>query len=101
MIDTSDLDLGQFVISKAGRDKNRMFIIYNIVDDKFVTVVDGNLRKIGSPKKKNIKHLLKINEISDRLNRRLSESETITNLMVRREIEKLEEILNRRDIING
>lgn len=49
--------VGRVAVSKAGRDKNRCFLICEIVDDEFVLVVDGALRKLSRPKKKKLKHL--------------------------------------------
>jgi ribosomal protein L14E/L6E/L27E len=34
-----------------------MFIVVGIVNDRFVTLADGDLRKIENPKVKNIKHI--------------------------------------------
>ncbi len=49
--------LGQFVVSKQGRDKNQVYIVVNIIDDLFVEVVNGTTKKLIKPKKKNINHL--------------------------------------------
>ena len=49
--------VGRIVKSKAGRDKGRLFVVIQVVDDKFVLIVDGDLRRIDKPKKKKIKHL--------------------------------------------
>lgn len=59
----TDLLVGQLCSSKQGRDKNKLYIIYEIVDEDYVLVVDGNKKTIENPKKKNIKHLQKINDI--------------------------------------
>ena len=53
----TQVKVGQVVESKAGRDKGVFMIIYSIIDDKYVTVVDGSYRKIENPKKKKLKHL--------------------------------------------
>ncbi len=60
---TSDITVGQVVKSKAGRDKDKLFVVLSIVDESYVMVVDGKLRKIESPKKKKIKHLSLYNSI--------------------------------------
>ena len=65
------LKLGDLVISKAGRDKGKIFLVTK-VDEKFVFVVDGKLRKVYKPKKKNQKHLKKVftdglNDLSERI----------------------------------
>ncbi|MDD2447275.1 MAG: KOW domain-containing RNA-binding protein [Tissierellia bacterium] len=59
---TDKLKVGQLVESRAGRDSGRAFIIYEILNENFVLVVDGDLRKLKSPKKKNIKHLMVYNK---------------------------------------
>lgn len=89
MLSTREVTIGQYVKSKAGRDKDRIFIITDIVDDLFVLVADGDLRKIEKPKKKKIKHLSKYNLVSDEVEQRSTEGKKITNLVLRREIEKL------------
>ncbi|MCI5674692.1 MAG: KOW domain-containing RNA-binding protein [Ezakiella sp.] len=53
---------GQIVRSKAGRDKFRYFVIYEVLDDDYVTIVDGDLRKVDRPKKKKIRHLSFLND---------------------------------------
>lgn len=53
---------GQIVRSKAGRDRLRHFVIYEVIDSDYVTIVDGDLRKIQKPKKKKIKHLSILND---------------------------------------
>ncbi|NLL81201.1 MAG: hypothetical protein GX231_02690 [Tissierellia bacterium] len=59
---TDKLIVGQVVKSRAGRDRGRTFLIYEILDEDFVLVVDGDLRKLKNPKKKNIKHLIVLNK---------------------------------------
>ncbi len=49
--------IGRVVYSKAGRDKGKALIIVGSTNDQYLLVADGDLRKIESPKKKNIKHL--------------------------------------------
>lgn len=51
------LGVGSVVYSRAGRDEGRYYMVYEILDDTFVTIVDGHLRKLSKPKKKKLKHL--------------------------------------------
>lgn len=44
--------------AKAGRGKNRYFIIYGIVNEEYVLLTDGATRKLERPKLKKKKHLL-------------------------------------------
>ena len=52
-----DLTLGQVVYSKAGRDKGKKFIVVDIVDELYVMISDGDLRRIENAKRKKLKHL--------------------------------------------
>ncbi len=89
MQSTREVAIGQFVKSKAGRDKDRIFIITDIIDEVYVIVADGDLRKVEKPKKKKIKHLSKYNLISEEIDKRKKEDKKITNLVLRREIERM------------
>ena len=55
-MDTSML-LGSVVLSLSGRDKGRMLVVVGIIDDSYVYVADGRLRRVESPKRKKIKHI--------------------------------------------
>ncbi len=50
--------LGAVVYSKAGRDIDRKFIIMDIINEEYVYISDGDLRKVEKPKRKKIKHLI-------------------------------------------
>lgn len=50
--------LGQAVVSIAGRDRGRRYIVTGIIDHTFVTVADGAYRRVSNPKKKNVRHLV-------------------------------------------
>ncbi len=52
--------LGAIVISKAGHDKGRAYIVTKVVSDEFVFCCDGEYRKVANPKRKRFKHLLPI-----------------------------------------
>ncbi len=50
-------EAGRFCISKSGRDKGRVFIIKKVLDENYVLITDGVMRKLDKPKKKKLKHL--------------------------------------------
>ncbi len=80
---TSDIKVGQVVKSKAGRDKDKLFIVLDIVDDFYVLLVDGRLRKLETPKTKNIKHVMIYNSIVDDLSEKKA-NEEINNSYIRK-----------------
>ena len=49
--------IGRLVKSRAGRDKGRFFVVMSVLDDNYVFIADGDLRKIEKQKKKKLKHL--------------------------------------------
>ena len=59
------LEKGQLVRSIAGHDIGEFFLVYQIIDDNFVLIVNGKTRKLEKPKLKKIKHLSKMNKKSD------------------------------------
>jgi ribosomal protein L14E/L6E/L27E len=61
----------------------------NIADEKYVLIADGDLRRIEKPKKKKIRHLAVMAQVSTSLKDKLSGDGKINNAFVRREIEKL------------
>ena len=69
--------IGEFAKSKAGHDKEEIFIIIN-KEEEYVYLVDGKSRILDKPKKKKIKHIQVINQIDEELQRKLE-----TNLILR------------------
>ncbi|MBQ6077189.1 MAG: RNA-binding protein [Clostridia bacterium] len=53
------LETGEIVLSRAGRDRNRAFVVIEVLDSEYVLIADGRLRTLDRPKKKKRKHLLK------------------------------------------
>ena len=49
-----DFVKGQLVRSKAGRDKTRTLAV---LEGEMLLLADGNLRKVGDPKRKKAKHV--------------------------------------------
>lgn len=84
---TTNLQKGQVVKSKAGRDKSRVFVIVDIIDDSFVLVADGDLRKLNSPKRKKIKHLVVYNTVLEEFANMLKRNEKINDATVRKLLE--------------
>lgn len=83
MLDTNNY-LGRVVSSKAGRDKDKFFIILSVLDDKYVYISDGLLRNVDKPKKKKIKHLALTNVVADEIKNLLMSSEKVSNAVIRK-----------------
>lgn len=84
---SESISIGQVVKSKAGRDKGRIFLVYNVIDSQNVLIVDGDLRKLDNPKKKKIKHLIIYNTILPELEEKLASKIKINNAYIRKLLE--------------
>lgn len=78
------LAIGQIVVSRAGRDAGKRFVVVKVIDDSFVEISDGDLRKIEKPKRKRIKHLEGTDEKAEILAEKLKNSDRITNAEIRK-----------------
>lgn len=65
------IQIGSIVFSKAGRDAGKFFLVTEIIDDNYVKIVDGKLRRLEKPKVKKIKHLKSTGDISEKLREKL------------------------------
>lgn len=81
--------LGQIVISRAGRDTGKRFVVVRLIDNLFVEVSDGDLRRMEKPKKKRIKHLNIMDEKVESLERKLMSNTRITNAEIRKALSGL------------
>ncbi len=91
MDSTLGLEVGQVVKSKAGRDKGNVFLILEILDDKYVLIVDGDKRKIEKPKKKKVKHLVIYNTVLKEFQAKLKSQTEINNAYIRKLLEPFNE----------
>lgn len=51
------METGDIVISRAGHDSGKAFVVTSVVSEGFVLIADGKSRKIENPKLKRAKHL--------------------------------------------
>lgn len=85
-----ELTLGQVVYSKAGRDKGKKFIVVEIIDESYVMIADGDLRKIENAKRKKLKHLNVTGEVILPLKEKLENKDRVSNSDIRKAIEVIE-----------
>ena len=87
------VELGSIVISKAGRDRGRRFLVVAEVDDDFVMVANGRLRKMDRLKKKRRKHLKPTGVVVEELRTRLREGKPVEDHELRYWLSEEEEKL--------
>ncbi|NTV89471.1 MAG: RNA-binding protein [Clostridiales bacterium] len=84
------LTLGQIVISKAGRDEGRRFVVVEVLNELYVLLADGDLRKCEKPKKKKIRHIIQTGMVAAMLEEKLKNGEKITNSDLKRALKEKE-----------
>ncbi len=87
------IEVGSVVVSKAGRDAGRLFIVVEEVDADFVMIANGGLRKLDRLKKKRRKHLKPTGTTVTALRDRLANGEPVEDHEVRSWLSKEEEKL--------
>ena len=86
-----DIRKGDVVYSRAGRDQGRYFLVLDEVDEQFVLIADGKLRRLEAPKRKKVKHLRVLPAQDLRVCEKVRNGEKLTNSEIRREIASLSE----------
>jgi len=78
----TEVKVGQVVESIAGRDKGFHMIVYSIIDNQYVTVVEN-------PKKKKLKHLHLTPKVASRFVKNIQTGLVPTNEEVREFLDEL------------
>lgn len=77
-----EYECGQLVKSKAGHDKNEVFLVMQ-VDPVYLYLVDGKRRRIEKPKRKKKKHVQITNIIAKDIANKIHNGEMLTNAHIR------------------
>lgn len=83
------LEPGQLVVSTAGRDRGKFYLVLEETLDNKVYVVDGEIRKVANPKRKNKKHLRPCPENSSEFNQKFKAGLKITDLDIRKALKEI------------
>lgn len=75
-----DITGGSIVLSTAGRDADRLFAVVGIIDEDYVLISDGRVRRLETPKKKKLKHLKFISQ-SEEIAQKISDGKLTNNIL--------------------
>ncbi|EGD46805.1 hypothetical protein Cpap_1345 [Ruminiclostridium papyrosolvens DSM 2782] len=76
--------LGQVVLSKAGRDAGKIFVVTGLSEGSYVLISDGSTRRLENPKKKKLRHLIATNNVIEAIAQKISSGERCTNAEIRK-----------------
>lgn len=85
----NEFTLGQVVQSTQGRDTGRDFVVVGIIDQSYVLIADGALRRIDRPKKKKVKHLIPKQELFSSLKEKLTCGQRVYDSEIRKALASL------------
>ena len=75
--------------STAGRECGRFCSVVGEIDEKYILLADGDLRRIESPKKKKLKHVKVYDAQAEQVSGQLCEGRGILNAELRKTISLL------------
>lgn len=76
--------LGRVVLSTAGRDEGKYYIVIDMISDNYVLLVDGRLRTENKPKKKKLRHLRFTDIIAEEIKSDILSGKELSNSTIRR-----------------
>ncbi len=88
---------GRLVISTAGRDRGKFYLVLGRDSGNRVFVADGEIRKVANPKRKNEKHLRACREMAPDINEKVKTGHKLTDLDVRRALREIITTMNEND----
>lgn len=83
----ADNPLGQVVYSKAGRDGDSYYVIVGVLNEEYVYIADGRLRKVENPKKKKRKHLIFTDIFSEEIRSSILDGKIVSNSKIKNFLE--------------
>ena len=92
-MNSKNLEIGNFVRSLKGRDCN-ISIVYKILSDNYVLTINGKDKTFSNPKRKNIKHLNKLDYENSLLADKIKSESKILDAEIRLAIKQAENCLN-------
>lgn len=88
IIEVKDLQnndlIGKVVLSKAGRDKDQLYIIIDQIDDEYTFLSNGKNKNFKMPKKKKLKHIEILDSVDDDLKLSIIAKEKGVDLKIKR-----------------
>lgn len=94
-------EVGRIVLSKQGHDKGRWAIVIGRVDERHVLIVDGRLRRMDKPKKKQCKHLYSLPIVASEVAKAIQSGKPLLDSDVRKALAQAlsHESVSRQDLI--
>lgn len=83
------MEIGEFVKSTQGRDKENIYMVYGFNGREKVLLVNGNNRTIERPKIKNPKHLISLGNTAENIRQKILTKTTVFDAEIYSAIKKI------------
>lgn len=102
MIDTVDgLRYGQLVSATAGHDQGCFYLIWDLVGEHYIEVVDGGKHPVARPKRKNLKHVKVSMVVATEIEELILKGQTVKDFQIAAAIRSKKNELEEGDRFNG
>ena len=78
-----EISKSNIVVSKAGRDKDKLFFVTE-TDGDYALIADGRGRRLGQPKRKKLKHLQFVAQSDSRVAEKIRTGDKVLDSEIRR-----------------
>lgn len=82
------IEIGQVVYSTMGRDQEQYFVVSGI-EDEYVYLIDGKLRRVDKPKRKKLKHIKPTHIVISSIKEKLLKKESFLDAEVRKQLKNI------------
>lgn len=86
------IKVGRVCVSKAGHDKNAVYMISGIVNDQYVLLTDGRRKPIHSPKKKKVKHVAFTSGLFDEIAGRILSGGKVYDFEIAKALDEIKDV---------
>ncbi len=77
------IGVGDVVLSAAGRDKGKYFVVVEVIDEQYVRISDGSLRPQEHAKLKKVKHLKPNGDVLEKIRDKLLAGKQVYDAEIR------------------
>lgn len=80
-------------LSLAGRDTGNIYLVSELIDEKYILLIDGKLRTISKPKRKKIKHIQVIGNAASEFEGVFADKSKTNDAKIRKILKEFEKVI--------
>lgn len=80
-------------LSLAGRDTGNIYLVFELIDEKYLLLIDGKSRTISKPKRKKIKHIQVIGNATSEFEGVFEDKSKTNDAKIRKILKEFEKVI--------